>query len=320
VIDDEVRGALMSWRIEPRAVRRTDAGTMNEVFVVDSDDGRLVLRGHRRQERDLVEFEHDVMERARDHGVPAPVSVPTPSGARVARHGGRWWSLLRWIEGTQPERGTHTTAHAEAMGAMLARIHDALGEMRSAARPEDPTAPTAEVVERIDWLILHIEALPDQGPDETAALIWLRGQQGWLRPRAHDAPPDAGHRQVIHGDFHDANVLFAGPEVAGVIDWDTAGLGEPAIEAIRAIHLSFRLAADPCRAFVAGYRSVLDLPDRELARAASSYGFRRDRSVWLFEDLYLHGNERLRPLINRRPFVPFETSWAEVAPLLARTR
>lgn len=36
----------------------------------------------------------------------------------------------------------------------------------------------------------------------------------------------------------------------------------------------------------------------------------RDRSVWLLEELYLTGNERLRPLLDRCPFVPFERSWA----------
>lgn len=319
--NDEPWAAVLAWGVQPLAVTRPEAGTMNEVLVIDSADGRLVLRGHRRRERELVELEHVVMEHVRAYDVPAPVAVRTPNGELAVWHADRWWSLLRWIEGTQPDRGEHTVGQAHAMGAMLGRIHTALREMNDprppggAAERSGPSAkkqrPTAYVIEQIDQLITHIGALHQQGSDETAALTWLRGQGDWLRGRVDSVVPDADS-QVVHGDYHDANVIFSDDTIAGVIDWDAAGFGEAAVEVVRAIHLSFGLDAARSRAFVDGYRSARPMPPEELELGAQRYGFRRDRSVWLFDELYRQGNERLRPLINDRPFVAFEISWAEL--------
>lgn len=153
---------------------------------------------------------------------------------------------------------------------------------------------------------------PEHGEDEVAALSWLDAQRAWLRQHEDEPVPEVVVSQTIHGDYHDANVVFRAGEVAGVIDWDKAEGACPLEEMIRAIHLSFRLHPVRSAAFVAGYRTHASVTAKDLDAAARRYGFHRDRSLWLFDELYRGGNERLRPLLNHGNFVPFESSWDAV--------
>ena len=307
-----VEDVLRHWGVTPQEVTRPELGTMNEVFVVDTHQGRLVLRGHRQLDREAVEFEHAVMAAARAGAVPVPMPLAAAGGDAVVVHGGRWWSLLTWIDGDQPERGSHTPAQSAGMGKMLARVHAVLKPLPSASRPRASSKPTIETIRRAEELLSHIEGLPAPGTDEAAAHRWLSAQRDWLRLHVDDPRPEPHDRQTIHGDYHDGNLVFQGDAVAGVLDWEKAENGSPLEELIRAMHLSFSLDADLCYAFVAGYRTQREVGADDLDRAARRYGFNRDRSIWLFDELFRGGNERLRPLLNHRPFLPFEASWEAV--------
>lgn len=57
----------------------------------------------------------------------------------------------------------------------------------------------------------------------------LQNVAAWLRENLPAESPTA----LVHGDLRPGNVLFAGsdrPEVAGVLDWETALLGDPNVE------------------------------------------------------------------------------------------
>ena len=285
---------------------------MNEVFVVESDRGRLVLRGHRHTEVKAVEFEHQVMDTARSGDVPAPRAVKTSAGDRIAHWNGRWWSLLVWIDGEQPDRGSHTVEQAASMGQMLARIHIALERLQPLSADAPPVEDTSQTIRTLDELVSFVQRVPNRGEDEVAAIRWLTGQRTWLASCRTKPPSEPATRQMVHGDYHDQNLVFNGAGVVGVLDWEKAGTGDPLEEMVRAMHLSFRLEPARCSAFTSGYRALRAVSTADLDRAAGKYGYRRDRSVWFFDELYRQGNERLRPLINRGPFEPFATSWDAV--------
>jgi Ser/Thr protein kinase RdoA (MazF antagonist) len=97
-------------------VARPGLGTMSDVWLVDCDRGRLVLRGHRAPDWESVEFEHSVMDVARAGGVPVPLALRIPTGELAVLEDGRWWSLLVWVDGHQPVRGSHSLAQARSMG------------------------------------------------------------------------------------------------------------------------------------------------------------------------------------------------------------
>ncbi|CAA9217086.1 MAG: hypothetical protein AVDCRST_MAG50-295 [uncultured Acidimicrobiales bacterium] len=306
------RRALSQWDlVEDFGIERTALGTMNEVFVVGRtrQSPQLILRGHRHLDPRLVAFEHEVMATALRAGTPAPRSIRTRDGTRFATLEGRHWSLLEWLPGEHAGRGHTTVSQAASMGEALGVVHAGLAALPCDASASDARETTETTVERIGHLLRTLGSLEVKGPDEHAAESWLRGQRAWLE-HCGDAPlPERGDSQVIHGDYHDANVLFRGDAISGIIDWDKAGVGSPGGEVIRAIHLSFGLEAHVSRAFLDGYRRHRTMTTEDLDAAAVRYGYGRDRSIWLLDELYTSGNERLRRLVNRQPFLPFARSW-----------
>ena len=306
---EEALAALQRWcSDEPVAVERPAAGTMSDTYIVRLRDAMVVLRGHRQRDRDRIAFEHEVLQVATAHGIPAPRAVATPTGELFGEVDGRFWSLFEWIPGDQPPRGRHSVAQATSMGRVLARTHLALTSIPH-AEPPGPVEETDAAIGRIDAVLSVVLVGDETGEDEQVAVRWLRAQREWLTEAGDRQLPELRDAQVVHGDYHDANVVFDGDDVAGVLDWERVRYASVGEEIVRSVHLSFALDPGRSAAFLAGYRAGRPITDEDLDLCAQRYGYHRDRSVWLFEELYLRGNERLRPLLNRRPFVPFADSW-----------
>jgi hypothetical protein len=51
----------------------------------------------------------------------------------------------------------------------------------------------------------------------------------------------------------------------------------------------------------------------DLQALAAWYGWYRLHDVWLYESLYLHGDERLRRFVPPGDFVPFAERWSSVS-------
>jgi homoserine kinase type II len=122
--------------------------------------------------------------------------------------------------------------------------------------------------------------------------------------------------QVVHGDYHDSNPFFEDGVVSSIIDWDKAEVRSPAEEVVRAMHLSLRLHPALCTAFLDGYRSASVLPDDQLDNAAAAYGHSRACDLWLYEAIYLDGDDRPRRFLAPGPFVPFVDQWEPIGTIL----
>ena len=314
---DPLRTVLEAWHLEPvRHIAPTALGTMNETFVVTTASRRLVLRRHRRRDRHAVAREHEVIGHARRGGIPSPAVIPAPGGAPLVEHAGRWYSLFAFAPGHQVTRDELTVDHARSMGGMLARLHVALADC--AFPPSAPPAPPtrAETLGRLQELITEIERWEPAGEQEEWALQRLRTRERWLRSNDVPIPPGPpGSVQMVHGDYQESNLFFADGEVVAVIDWDKAGPAAPADEIVRAMYLALHLQAARCAAFLAGYRTVRDVPTAALDAAAAWYGVRQAHSLWLYETIYRQHETRARQFLRPGHFVPFTEKWAT-----ARTR
>ena len=94
------------------------------------------------------------------------------------------------------------------------------------------TGPFEDVCERRSPLEQVARAADrlDAATDVTGRdLPTLRAVGDWLR----ENPPADPVTTLVHGDYRPGNVLFAGteePEITGVLDWETAMLGDPRTE------------------------------------------------------------------------------------------
>lgn len=173
--------------------------------------------------------EYAVMDRLAETAVPAPEPV--------AFHGddsplGAPFFVMRRLDGDPihlgsalPERYRHPDARqrlATGLVDALATIH---GTDVAAFASVCKTVSAREQVER------SIDRLDEAARVTGREMATLRDLGDWLLANA-PAPADAP-RALVHGDYRPGNVLFAGaetPEITGVLDWETAMVGNPLTE------------------------------------------------------------------------------------------
>lgn len=322
-IMESTAGALQHWDLEPvLTVVPATSGTMNETFLVTTDRRRLVLRKHRRTQRDQITFEHAVIAHARNKQIPTPALVTTADGTAVVQHAGSFFSLFSFARGDQLPRGRLTRAHARSMGMMLARLDLALADFPLTPEPVPDRPPDlAPVVATVDQLLGRIERLNAPTEQDRWAADLLRSKAIWL----HNATPPVWRRppadalQLIHGDYQDANLFFDDSgAVVDVIDWDKAGSGWPPAEVVRAMDHALLLDPQLCAAFVAGYRCLRALSLDDLDHAAANWNYSRVHDHWVLEGIYLRGDDRLRIFLEPGPFVPFADRWRRLRSVLAK--
>lgn len=318
ILSAEDHAVLSAWRLGPIITASAPAtGTVNRTILVQTADSAYAFRAYLRPDRVRVAREHTVIGLADAGGVPVCRPLPLPEGGTFLECEGRLFALFPLATGHQISRSNLGISDVAAAGRCLAQIHLVLTDVPAEqARLKSLTFDTAETLTFIPRLEAAIRAMETPTESDQAALHQLAGRQQWLK---HAVGDDALMRvrfaalphQVVHGDFQETNLFFAGDEVSAVIDWDQSGLTARAWEVLRALHLMLDLAPEPCRAFLAAYRSLKALPAEELQEAAACYGVLADCNLWIYEALYLDGNERVRQFLAPGEFVPFAERWTK---------
>jgi Ser/Thr protein kinase RdoA (MazF antagonist) len=302
-----------AWGLQASGVEYPTAGTMNEMAVVTTRCRKVVLRGHRQRDRRRVDFEHEVMAFARSRGVPVPEAIATPDGELVVEHDGRWYSLFEHATGHQIPRHDLDEHHAAAMGHALAGLHTALLCFPTAAAPRARRRYSYQAtLHRIEELLVYVDEIEDPGEQDLWAVERLQSRAEWLRDRPDPPAVVLDAEQVVHGDYQDTNLFFDSGVVSSIIDWDKAEVRSPGEEVVRAMHLSLQLDPALCRVFLAGYRSAAVLSDDQLDQAATVYSHGRASDLWLFETIYLDGDDRPRRYLTPGRFTPFLDQWEPV--------
>ncbi len=152
-----------------------------------------------------------------------PVAVPAVVAAGEPAEGYPWpWAVHGWLDGRPAREGRDAPARelAEFVRALRARRADGLPAYRG-----KPLAPVDRAARRA------IEELSrtDEPFDAAAALaVWSE---------ALHAPQWTGPPCWVHSDLMPSNLLLADGRLTGVLDWATAGLGDPACDLIPAWNL-----------------------------------------------------------------------------------
>ena len=314
--------ALSSWRLGPvlgAAIPAT--GTVNRTVLVQTASGAYALRACRRPDRARVEWEHQAIGWASARGIPVCPPIPLPGGGTVACLDGRLFALFPSAKGQQVARADLQEMEIAAAGRCLARVHLAFAGFPIAqARHKVFSFDTAGTLESLAKIQAAIKARAMQTDADRAAMHHLAGRREWLQERAAlDGPTrrrfEALPLQVVHGDFQESNLFFDGGEVSTVIDWDQCGVASRAWEVLRALHLMLNLAPKQCHLFLTSYRDLCPLPEAELLEAAGGYGVLADQNLWVYEALYLEGDDRVRPFLTSGGFVPFAARWRDLTAL-----
>ncbi|WP_206785944.1 aminoglycoside phosphotransferase family protein [Amycolatopsis sp. MtRt-6] len=220
-----VRGQFPRWADLPVAPLAS-GGTVNAVYRLgDSLTVRLPL---------TAGGADDIAKERRALGTlgELPVAVPDVVAVGEPAEGYPWpWAVHSWLDGAPAREGRDAPARDLAEFVRALRAHPAEGPPARRGRP----LSTADTVTRgaIDEL-----SRTDEPFDAAAALaVWTAGLE---------APQWTGPPCRLHGDLMPSNLLLRDGRLSGVLDWATAGVGDPAIDLIPAWNL---LTADTRPAF-----------------------------------------------------------------------
>ncbi len=220
---EEARDALARWGLRVREDQLTPGGgTANAAVIVDTPDGRLILR--RRNPRyaraEWACFDQALFAHLRARGIPAPEPVPDPDGHGWVVHHQQLYELFHFIEGRQHRHGN--ACELAAAGRLLARVHAAGVDFEPpVAKPWPRFHPPT--LSR-DGLSELLEYARDHG--ERAEHVCMLEEGLELACTLVDRLPDDAYRAlpstVVHGDYHPANLKFVRGRVVGLFDWDWA--------------------------------------------------------------------------------------------------
>jgi len=185
--------------------------------------------------------EYGVLQRLRETPIPAPTPVLFCEDESVV--GDRFF-VVTYLDGATvplgsdlPERFQNPRSRervAELLIWTLADVHTLdLEPFEDVCERQTPLDQVAHATARLD------EATRVTGRDFSR----LRSVGEWLR----ENEPSDTETTLVHGDYRPGNVLFAGtdrPEITGVLDWETAMLGDPLTE-LGYLLLRWRDEGDP---------------------------------------------------------------------------
>ncbi len=159
-----------------------------------------------------------------------PVAVPAVVAVGEPAEGYPWpWAVHGWLDGSPALEGRDARGLAEFVRALRAN------------RAAGPPAPRGKPLSTVDTATRRaIDELrrTDEPFDADAA------HAAWSE--ALNAPQWTGPPCWVHGDLMPSNLLLRDGRLSGVLDWATAGVGDPACDLIPAWNL---LTADTRRTF-----------------------------------------------------------------------
>ncbi|MCU4974153.1 phosphotransferase family protein [Halobacteria archaeon AArc-m2/3/4] len=171
--------------------------------------------------------EYGVMERLEETPVPAPAPVLVCADESVI---GDPFLVMTHIDGVSIPLGSHPPErfrNPDSRERLATRLIETLADLHSV-----DVEPFTDVCDRAtprDQLARSTARLEAATTVTGCDLPGLWDVAEWLE---RNAPSDS-ETALVHGDYRPSNVLFAGvdrPEIAGVLDWETAFLGDPLTE------------------------------------------------------------------------------------------
>ncbi|WP_329046882.1 aminoglycoside phosphotransferase family protein [Amycolatopsis sp. NBC_01488] len=189
-------------------------GTVNAVYRLGDD---LTVRLPRTAED--VSKEHRILSALGG----LPVAVPEVAALGEPAEDWPWpWAVHRWLDGEPAREGRDAPARDLAEFVLALRANPADGPPAYRGTP-------LSAVDRATRQAITELSRTDEPFDADAALA------GWAE--ALDAPQWTDRPCWVHADLMPSNLLLTDGRLTGVLDWATAGLGDPACDLIPAWNL-----------------------------------------------------------------------------------
>ena len=211
VSESEASALLQRLRLgELTELRGIEGGIENTNYFVTSTAGRYVLTLFERLNHAQLPFYLHLMKHLAHQGIPVPDPQGDADGEILFTVAGKPAALATRLAGSS--QLAPTPAHCRALGALLARMHQA-------ARSYEREQPNLRGLAW--WNATVPEVLPHIGA--TAAAL-LQAELAYQNQVAGSPEYAALPRGPVHADLFRDNVMFEGDRLTGIFDFYFAGV------------------------------------------------------------------------------------------------
>ena len=249
--DYDALAARVSPGARARSVRRLTGGVSASTVALEiadpaGDVRTVVVRSHGRLASktlptNVAAMELELLRALFDLGVavPEPLLLDTePSSDAPPR------LVMAFVDGT-------TEIPSEALPSRLDAMADALADLHALPTRSLPALPSR--IDPVPELLEYVPDIPERDP--------LRAHLA-----AHPSAPDAGDAALLHGDYWPGNLLWRDTELAAILDWEDAAIGDPHADVATArLELHWSHGASAVERFTRSYSRRRDLDRRRLA-------------------------------------------------------
>ncbi|HJN71888.1 MAG TPA: phosphotransferase [Phycisphaerales bacterium] len=188
-----------------------------------SSMGEFLLKrravGH--DEHSRVLFAHTIQATLAEHRFPVAGLVSTTEGSTLVQHDGRIYELFRFITGKRFDKSNPAASEA---GRVLAHFHSILLSSK-----EEPVvgSGTFHHSQQIPEVLGSIYQVLTSNEDVSAlegmndTIEYIRAKYETSANKIQNLEWDSLGPQLVHGDWHPGNMLYADSEIIAVIDFDS---------------------------------------------------------------------------------------------------
>jgi Ser/Thr protein kinase RdoA (MazF antagonist) len=270
-----LHSVLAAYGLENVRPYRVGAGRNNEHWYVGTG---LVLRRYGSSRSDAaIGYEHAILGQLREQGWPVAVPIPSDTGRLVVAGDGRRYSLFPRLAG---RRGNPARPRQpRELGQLLGRLHRDLAAV-PVAGPPDTFPRILEMPADPAWQ--RLDAL-----DDPVLTGLIRRKLAEVRAAAGSTASSQLDVQLVHGDWHDGNVLYQGGTVSGVLDFDFVHSDLPLVDVAIATLIP---GVEDSAQIAAGYFGVRPPAEHELDLIATAQQARGLGHVAFFTDRHADGD------------------------------
>ncbi len=275
-------------------------GLMNRNWRIDTPTGVYALKLLCDVPVEIARRNATVLTALASAGLPVCAPVNTRDGGPVLQIGLRNYLVSPWAEGTHVEGTDLPPGEVADFGALVATIHQALGDSVRVPLPVADVRPRAKVtspdkaIDKADRLLTTIGAITEPSDFDDLAGNLLEERKVLIDKHRASPPAEGdvpGPFGWTHGDLQYRNILRHDGTITAVLDWDRAAVKTLGEEVARTAQVQFggehgRLDLERVAAFVGGYRTVMPLPRADLADAVDRLWWKRISDYWIFEFHY----------------------------------
>ena len=231
-------GAHFSSQELARVLSHYDVGVIHKVkalsvgnrrvpkVVITSQRGKFLLKRRPPSKDDAfrVAFAHAVQNHLASKSFPvAPLAATRDEKSSVLQLDNHIYEFFRFVSGVRYDGSAEATVDA---GRQLAKFHHCLQDFASEWKPPKGSFHDSAVVRRhLRTVAAEKRTRPDKELHVTAdALLALYNESSI---RVDKLGFDSWDTQVVHGDWHPGNILFARHKVAAVLDFDSVRIAPP---------------------------------------------------------------------------------------------